>query len=149
MKIDVQGAEKMVFENGIELLRDIMVIDTEVEFVPLYQNQPLFGDVDACLRENGFLFHKFNGLAGRCFKPLLVNNNPNVPLSQLLWSDVVYVKNFLQLSHPPQKLLKCAAVLHEVYQSFDFSHYILAAYDKATGSNYASRYLREVLNVTM
>jgi hypothetical protein len=30
------------------------VITTEVEFVPLYEGQPLFGDIDVFLRQHGF-----------------------------------------------------------------------------------------------
>src|SRR5271155_2978032 len=50
LKIDVQGAELMVFEHGRERLRNAVAVQTEVSFVPLYRDQPTFGDVDRELR---------------------------------------------------------------------------------------------------
>ena len=145
LKIDVQGAEVDVFNGAKNLLADIMVIHTEVEFVPLYIDQPLFAEVDQLLRKNGFLFHKFyrNGLAGRTFKPLSIDNNINQPLRQVLWSDVIYVKNFMDYdSIPAEKLMKLAVILHDVYGSYDLVHYILSEYDKHTSAKCAELYLR-------
>ena len=51
-------------------------MQTEVEFVPLYKKQPLFAEVDIALRELGFVFHRFGGMAGRTMKPLVVTSNP-------------------------------------------------------------------------
>ncbi len=145
LKIDVQGAEVDVFNGAKNLLADIMIVHTEVEFVPLYINQPLFAEVDQILRKHGFLFHKFcrGGMVGRNFKPLIVNNNINQSLSQVLWSDVIYVKNFLHYDQmPPGKLMKLAVILHDVYGSYDLVHYILQQYDKHTSSKCAEQYLR-------
>jgi len=122
-----------------------MVIHTEVEFVQLYIDQPLFAEVDQLLRKNGFLFHQFyhNMMLGRTFKPLIVNNNINQPLSQTLWSDAIYVKNFLHYDQtPPEKLLKLAVILHNVYGSYDLVHHILRHYDKHTSNKWAEHYLR-------
>jgi len=148
LKIDVQGAEVDVFNGAENLLADIMIVHTEVEFVPLYIDQPLFAEVDQILRKHGFLFHKFfrGAIAGRTFKPLIVNNNVGQALSQSLWSDAIYVKNFLHYDQtPPEKLLKLAVILHDVYGSYDLVHYILSEYDKQTSAKYAERYLQSVL----
>jgi len=145
LKIDVQGAEVDVFNGAKNLLADIMVIHTEVEFVQLYIDQPLFAEVDQLLRKKGFLFHQFyhNMMLGRTFKPLIVNNNINQPLSQTLWSDAIYVKNFLHYDQtPPEKLLKLAVILHNVYGSYDLVHHILRHYDKHTSNKWAEHYLR-------
>src|SRR5688500_16811982 len=53
-KIDTQGGELDVIRGGRETLREALVIHTEIEFVALYKNQPLFADIDASLRELGF-----------------------------------------------------------------------------------------------
>ena len=45
IKIDVQGSELVIFKNGIETLKNVSVIQTEVEFIPIYKNQSLFGDI--------------------------------------------------------------------------------------------------------
>lgn len=149
LKIDVQGAEVDVFNGAENLLADIMIVHTEVEFVPLYIHQPLFAEVDQILRKHGFLFHKFfrGAIAGRTFKPLIVNNNVGQALSQSLWSDAIYVKNFLHYDQaPPEKLLKLAVILHDVYGSYDLVHYILSEYDKQTSAKYAERYLQFLLH---
>ena len=152
LKIDVQGAEVDVFNGAENLLEDIMIVHTEVEFVPLYIDQPLFAEVDQTLRKNGFLFHKFyhNGLAGRTFKPVIINSNDrNVSqaINQVLWSDAIFVKNFLNYDQtPPEKLLKLAVILHDVYGSYDLVHYILSEYDKHTSAKYAEWYLQFLLH---
>ncbi|MHC4728169.1 MAG: FkbM family methyltransferase [Planctomycetota bacterium] len=145
LKIDVQGAEVDVFNGAENLLAEIMIVHTEVEFVPLYINQPLFAEVDQTLRKHGFLFHKFfrGAITGRTFKPLIVNSNTNQALSQALWSDAIFVKNFLHYDQtPPEKLLKLAVILHDVYGSYDLVHYILSEYDKQTSGKCAKQYLQ-------
>jgi hypothetical protein len=55
MKIDIQGAELEVFQSGPKLVGEsLLAIRTEVEFAPLYKNQPLFADIDADLRARGY-----------------------------------------------------------------------------------------------
>lgn len=144
LKVDAQGAEVDVFNGAKKLLTDIMVIHTEVEFVPIYKNQPLFAEVDQVLRKNGFLFHKFypHSITGRTFKPLVCNNDINSALSQILWADVIYVKNFMEFdSVSVDKLLKLSVIMHYVYHSFDIVHYLLQHCDKRTESKWAQRYM--------
>ena len=45
--------------------------------MPIYEDQPLFGDVNKFLNENGFMFNKFLGLSGRALKPLILNKDLN------------------------------------------------------------------------
>jgi len=138
IKIDVQGAEKMIFDNAPRVLKDTLVIQTEVEFVPLYKNQPLFADIDTTLRGHGFVFHKFLGYAGRLFKPFSKIGNKDMRLSQTLWAEAIYVKSFTELHNlSDQKLLKYALIIYKVYRSIDLCHHVLAEYDRRTGSSLA------------
>src|SRR5271170_498594 len=59
LKIDIQGGELMTFQNGRGKLADAVAVQTEISFVPLYENQPAFGQVDLELRSQGFLPHSF------------------------------------------------------------------------------------------
>ena len=78
-KIDIQGAELEVFNSGIAVLKDVLAIVCEVEFLPIYENQPLFGDVCQFLATKDLMFHKFLDLAGRALTPIVLGNNPNLP----------------------------------------------------------------------
>ncbi|TAN55678.1 MAG: FkbM family methyltransferase, partial [Magnetospirillum sp.] len=93
IKIDIQGAELMALSNGLARLSDTLVIQTEVEFMPMYVGQPLFSEVESFLRGRGFMLHRFFPLVSRVVRPLLVNNDIRAGLSQLLWADAVFVRD--------------------------------------------------------
>ena len=144
-KMDVQGSELAVFENARRILADTLVIDTEVEFVELYQGQPLFADVDAFLRRQGFQFHTFNGYAARPFKPLA---NISQGCRQLLWSDAIYVRDWMHLDGLSEiKLQKYAVLAHDLLKSYDLAHLVLTALDKKTGGDVASAYLNRLSGI--
>lgn len=54
LKLDLQGYELEALKGCEKLLSKVKVITTEIEFVPLYNDQPLFGDIDVYLRSKGF-----------------------------------------------------------------------------------------------
>jgi FkbM family methyltransferase len=141
IKIDVQGAELDVFRGATKSLAKATLIQTEVEFVEMYEGQPLFGDVDRLLRGAGFQFHTFEGFGKRCFKPLVANNDLNRGLRQILWSDAVYVRDFMEFeSVQEDKLLKLALVLHDLFHSCDLCLYILTEIDRRAGTDHVQSY---------
>jgi len=138
VKLDVQGGELDVIQGGQAALSQALVVQTEVEFVPLYKNQPLFAEIDQALRGLGFEFHRFLGMSGRTMKPLVITGNPFQPVSQHLWSDAVYVRDMMKLDTvSAPKLLKMALVLHEVYQSYDIVHHVLQKFEQKVGGDRA------------
>jgi FkbM family methyltransferase len=144
LKLDIQGAELLALRGGEKMLDDVLVIQTEVEFVELYQNQALFADVDAFLRGRNFQFHRMSS-TGRTFKPLILNNNPSAYFSQWLWGDAVYVRNFMTFdSLAPVALLKLACILHENYRSFDLAAVALEEYDRQNGTQLQKGYLERL-----
>lgn len=54
LKLDLQGYELEALKGATRSLSNTKVITTEVEFVPLYEGQPLFRDLDAFLSARGF-----------------------------------------------------------------------------------------------
>ncbi len=103
----------------------------------------MFADVDEFLRGAGFQFHTFLGFGGRCFKPVLLNNNPDLGMRQLLWSDAVYVRDFMDLeSVAADKLFRLAALLHDALNSFDLCQYVLNEIDRREGSSHAQTYMK-------
>ena len=142
LKIDIQGGELMVFQNAERRLADALVIQTEVEFLPLYQAQPLFSDVDQFLRRRGFVLHRFFPEVSRVIQPLVVDNNIYAGLSQIVWADAIFVKDFTRLDLlSDAQLLKMAAILHECYRSFDLVLHLLTELDRRTHGSLAARYL--------
>lgn len=148
-KIDVQGAELSVFRGGIKALSQTLVIQTEVEFVELYRDQPLFADVDIFLRSQGFQFHAFHSISGRPFKPLVANNNPNRPIRQALWADALYVRDWMRLDLlSVDKLMKYAVLLHDVLASYDLAHVVLAELDRRVQGDFSLKYLARLTAAT-
>ena len=145
LKIDVQGSELAILENATRNLRTTLVIHVETLFVPFYRNQPLFGEIDLLLRKAGFLFHKFGPLVSRVFKPLIVNNDLYAGLNQVLWSDAVYVRSFMDFkSLSPHSLMKIARILHDVYGSYDLALVALQHIDRQQNSNLQAEYLKQL-----
>lgn len=54
LKLDLQGYELEALRGCGRLLERIKIITTEIEFVSLYDGQPLFGDIDVFLRAHSF-----------------------------------------------------------------------------------------------
>ena len=73
-------------------MKNVLTIITEVEFVQLYNDQPLFGDISSFLSEFHIMFHKFLSLQGRTLKPTVLNNDLNHS-SQHMWSDAMYIRD--------------------------------------------------------
>jgi protein O-GlcNAc transferase len=145
VKIDVQGAELQVFRNGLRALAGALVIHTEVQFLELYQGQPLFGEVDQFLRAQGFQFHTFDHLAGRAFKPLMPGGDENAPFRQTLWADAIYVRDWMRLEAlSTEKLRNYAVLAHDLLGSVDLAHLVLAALDRKAGTSHAPRYLERL-----
>jgi FkbM family methyltransferase len=146
IKIDVQGSELAVFQNASRALSSTLLIQTEVLFVELYRGQPMFADVDTFLRANGFQFHTLNGFSGRAFKPLIANADVNSAFRQALWSDAIYVRDWMHLDGLTESKLRNYAILaHDVLRSYDLAHLVLSALDKRTGGSRAADYLRRLV----
>lgn len=146
LKLDIQGAELDAINGAPTLLSKTLVVHTEVEFIPMYQRQPLFGDVDKRLRELGFLIHKFDGIFGRQMAPLMVNGDPFAPLSQIIYAEAaIYVKNFMEFDKlSAKKLINLAAILHTVYGSYDLCALALESADKLERTRVRDRYLQRL-----
>ena len=122
LKIDIQGGELAVFVHGKEKLKNAVVIQTELQFVNLYEEQPSFGQVDQELRAQGFIPHAFAALKKWPISPLQFEGNPTTPLNQLLEADLVYVRDFV---HPDsissEQLKQLCLIMHSCYKSFDLA----------------------------
>jgi FkbM family methyltransferase len=122
LKIDIQGGELAVFAHGREKLKNAVAIQTELQFVDLYEGQPSFGQVDQELRAQGFIPHAFAALKKWPISPLQFGGNPTQPLNQLLEADLVYVRDFVHPDVMSSDQLKHLCLIgHSCYNSFDLA----------------------------
>ena len=122
LKIDIQGGELAVFVHGREKLKNAVVIQTELQFVDLYEGQPSFGQVDQELRTQGFIPHTFAALKKWPISPLQFGGNPTQALNQLLEADLVYVRDFVHADRMSGDQLKqLCLIAHSCYKSFDLA----------------------------
>jgi FkbM family methyltransferase len=91
LKLDVQGAELAVLRGAGDLLESVRTLDLEVEFNPIYRDQPLFADVDTFLRARGFALWGLEELTRYRLE--------NGPGGQLVWGRARYVRR--SVSDPP------------------------------------------------
>ena len=133
LKLDIQGAELEVLESAPKLLENsLLALRVEVEFLPIYQSQPLFSDIDQHLRGRGFLPVSLLQLrnwrrttryrVGRGTGPLQYSRG------QLAHADAVYFRDPAALTdHTPQgvqAILK-AAFLALTYECVDHAAFLL------------------------
>lgn len=122
LKIDVQGGELAVFRSGSARLAGAVAVHAEVSFVPLYKNQPVFGDIDLALRALGFIPHMFAKLNKRMILPLHDPAQPFAAINQLLEADIVYVRDFTRPdSMSVEQLKHLALIAHHCYRSYDLA----------------------------
>jgi hypothetical protein len=120
LKMDVQGSERAVLTHGRTKLKDAVAVQTEVSFVPLYQGQPVFGEIDLLLRGEGFLPHCVTGTKIWPIAPMVVGDTPNRGIRQLLETDMVYVRDFSRSENMSAEQWKhLALVAHHCYGSYD------------------------------
>lgn len=140
MKLDIQGGEIAALEGAGAMLDQLCVVESEALFVPLYEDQPLFGDLQRWFADHGFLFHKCVDLASRAYRPVR-GANPAQPFSQWLWADAIFVRDPTRLDlWPDEGLLKAALALHALYRSYDLVLLLLREHDARSGAETAARY---------
>lgn len=59
MKIDIQGGELNALKGSERLLQKTLGLELEVEFLEIYSNQPLFGEISKFVSNCGFQFIDF------------------------------------------------------------------------------------------
>jgi len=137
IKIDIQGAELDVFKGGKKTLKKTLMIVSEVEFIELYINQPLFGDVSSFLKDQDFILHKFLGYGTRSLKPIILNENKNFG-TQFLWSDALFIRDILNVSKLSNEDLIKSAVLSYIYKSPDLTYFYLMKLDEKNNSSFCN-----------
>lgn len=122
LKMDIQGGELMALRHGQARLAQCSAVQLEVSFVPLYEGQPTFGEIDIWMRAQGFIPHCFTEVKRWSIAPVLRNNDFRLPFNQLLEADVVYVRDPTTPElWDPDMLRRLILIAHYVYGSFDLA----------------------------
>lgn len=145
LKLDLPGINLMVLQNAIGTLADVSLVQCKVEFVELYEGQPLMPAVDAFMRSQGFMLLRFGFLKGLPIPPVRLAND-SFGGSQLLWADAVYIRDYRQCEQWSNRQLQAAAfVLHVLYRAFDVVALLLRELDRRQQSDWHSLYLASLL----
>ncbi|MBU6399775.1 MAG: FkbM family methyltransferase [Verrucomicrobia bacterium] len=95
LKVDVEGAELEVLRGGEAVLKEsVLGVRTEVSFAPRHLGAPLFGEVDAFLRQRGYMLLVLN-------RELMIRDGRvHSPISQpqCVWGDALYFLTWPALS---------------------------------------------------
>lgn len=115
IKLDAQGADLEILKGMPRTLRERSVaLLVEVEFCRIYENQPMFSEVELFLREQGFTFYGFEKMSFRSRQRGLSQTE------RLIWGDAVFFKDpfdggGVNLSDRHKKALFCSAMLLKFY----------------------------------
>lgn len=111
--IDVQGAELDVIKGGNKMLENILGLQVELEFVPLYLGQPLFTDINLYLKNKGFHLwdldtshessHRLRSIAPIYYQ--------KAKMGQLIFADGLYLRDPIsQKELSPKQIFKLACM---------------------------------------
>ena len=94
IKADTQGSELLVLRGAARALAATVVgVEVEVVFTAMYVGQPLFADVDAYMREQGFMLFDLRP----CFWKREAGLELGGPYGQIIWADALYLKSVAAL----------------------------------------------------
>jgi FkbM family methyltransferase len=98
VKLDVQGADLAVLRGGRKALADVSFAQIEVEFIELYEGQPLFWEVDRYAREElGLTFMGFIDGSIHPRAPKRLSYKLPGSSNVLLHADAIYIREPLPL----------------------------------------------------
>jgi len=91
LKADTQGTELAILQGAERCLREsLLAVELEVEFTELYTGQPLFADVDAFMRERGFVLFDLGNLLYHKWRR---SHHIGGHKGQLLAADALYFRS--------------------------------------------------------
>ena len=88
LKLDIQGFELHALQHATEILKRTLVVHCEVSFMEIYQNQPLFSEVELFMRGMGFGLMDFSHMCRYPFNGTLFDNSAD----WLGWGDAVFFR---------------------------------------------------------
>lgn len=94
LKVDAQGAEVDVIEGAAARLAGAVAVVAEMRFYRLYDGEPMLHALDAALRAQGFVLHRFLHQKARMLgNSQAARLNRQAVASQLIDGDAVYIRS--------------------------------------------------------
>ncbi len=132
MKLDIQGAEYETLQSlDIIHQKNLMGLLIEVEFLPIYENQPLFNDVHQLMLKMGFMlydmrthrsFASYNDENFGWYKNFTAYQRPGSKLSALLYSgDALYIRDFYKRPPKSEKEVRKLTLVLLMHNYFDLA----------------------------
>ncbi len=141
LKIDVQGFESTIIENGLKTINDALVVQLELSPVPLYKNEKNLSFVSNQMEKLNFYLNMFYKINTRTFKPMIIAKNTGIGLHTIFQLDCVFVKNYKEIENlDEEKLKKLILIMFHSYKSYDFVDYLIDKLDNLMGTNYIKDY---------
>lgn len=89
IKIDTQGSELFILQGATDILRNsVFGLEIEVEFIELYEKQPLFADIDSFMRQLGFQLFDLR----KAYWKRAIGKNVKGGKGQVVFGDALYFK---------------------------------------------------------
>ena len=102
IKIDTQGYELSILKGSSGCIENVIGLEVEVEFEPIYIGQPLFSEVDSYVKNKGFILIDLK----RYFWKRNDNKNTGSSKGQIMFGDALYFKS-------PEKILSISSISQE------------------------------------
>jgi FkbM family methyltransferase len=125
IKLDTQGNELDILKASPESMKNVLLIETEVEFTEIYKGQYLFHDVMKFMYENGFellnlnrVYHNRDSYHGES-------------KGQIIWGDALFGKREDKLHTFSEVQIAKYIILLINYGHLDFAHYLCQNFPKA------------------
>jgi FkbM family methyltransferase len=123
VKLDAQGAELAILRGAEDLIRNsVLGLEIEVEFLPLYQGQPLFSDIDPYVRSLGFELFELHPTPWKYAQ----GNGCDSP-GQIAFGDALYFRDFDSFTWNDADAthrLAAMILLAELHHRPDFAAYL-------------------------
>lgn len=124
IKIDTQGYELPILKGAHDFLDKVIGLELEVEFAPLYKNQPLFSEVNGFATNYGFELFDIRRYYWNRKETVQTDNQKG----QLVFGDALFFRNpdqVLLMEGVSQEKIARAVYIYLAYGYADLAHSLL------------------------
>jgi FkbM family methyltransferase len=147
-KIDVQGYEYEIINNGREKIKESLIVQIETSPIALYKNEKSFSYICSEIEGLGFNLHMFNKINTRCFKPMNLQNNTYSGINHLFQLDCVFIKNLNLIKDlNVEELKKMSLILFYSFKSYDLVNILIQRISEIESVNYIPQYRDLMKNI--